>query len=94
MAKARKLASKSRKTKRKTASKTKPAKRKASARKAKAGKSKHRKAAAKKKPARKRRKQEGVVDTLVDGIEAVQKGFEDSAKMQERIGTRWGTGEG
>ena len=84
MAKARKAA-KSRKAKRKSPAKTKT--RKAGARKAKTRKSKPRKAAAKRKPARKRRKPEGVV-------EAVQKSFEDSTKMQERVGTRWGIGEG
>jgi hypothetical protein len=91
MAKARKTAAKG---KRKATSKKKSTARKAGARKAKTRKSKPRKAAAKKKPARRRRKQAGVVDTLVEGVEAVQKSFEDSAKMQERVGTRWGTGEG
>jgi hypothetical protein len=91
MAKARKAA-KSRKAKRKSTAKTKT--RKASARKAKTRKSKPRKAAAKRKPARKRQKPEGVVDSLVDGVEAVQKSFEDSTKMREQVGTRWGIGEG
>ncbi|HET7678597.1 MAG TPA: hypothetical protein VFK79_00505 [Xanthobacteraceae bacterium] len=95
--KARKTKAKGR-TKAKTRSKRKSPARKASgrktARKSKARKSKARKAPARKSATRRRRKQEGVVDTLVDGVESVQKGFEDSAKMQERVGTRWGTGEG
>jgi hypothetical protein len=97
MAKARKTKARSR-TKAKTRSKRKSPARKASgrktARKSKARKSKARKAPARKSATRRRRKQAGVVDSLVDGAETVQKGFEDSAKMQERAGTRWGTGEG
>jgi hypothetical protein len=90
--KARKTTAK-RRTKAKTRSKRKSPARKASGRKI-ARKSKARKAPARKSATRRRRKQEGVVDTLVDGVESVQKGFEDSAKLQERVGTRWGTGEG
>jgi hypothetical protein len=92
MAKARKTKAKSR-TKAKTRSTPKSPARKASGRKA-ARKSKARKASARKSATRRRRKQEGVVDTLADSVETVQKGFEDSAKMQGRVGTRWGTGEG
>ena len=88
MAKARKTRARSR-TKAKTRSKRKSSARKASGRKT-ARKSKARKAPARKSATRRRRKPEGVVDTLVD----VQKGFEDSAKMQQRVGTRWGSGEG
>jgi hypothetical protein len=92
MAKARKTSAKSR-TKAKTRTKRKSLARKASGKKT-ARKSKARKAPARKSATRRRRKQEGVVDTLADGAETVQKSFEDSAKMQERIGTRWGTGKG
>jgi hypothetical protein len=77
----------------KTRTKRKSLARKASGKKT-ARKSKARKAPARKSATRRRRKQEGVVDTLADGAETVQKSFEDSAKMQERIGTRWGTGKG
>ena len=85
MAKARKTRGKSR-TKAKTRSKRKSPARKASGRKT-ARKSKARKAPARKSATRRRRKPEGLVET-------VQESFEDSAKMQERAGTRWGTGEG
>ena len=85
MAKARKTRAKSRK-KAKTTSRRKPLARKASAKKT-ARKSKARKAPARKTARRRRRKPEGLVET-------VQKSLEDTAKMQERAGTRWGTGEG
>ena len=85
MVKARKTRAKSR-TKAKTRSIRKSPARKASGRQT-ARKSKARKAPTRKSATRRRRKQEGVVET-------VQKGFEESAKMQGRVGTRWGTGEG
>jgi hypothetical protein len=89
MAKARKAA-KSRKAKSKSAAK--PKRRKVTARKSKR-KAKPRKAAKRKAP-RRRRKQEGVAAKLAEGVEAIQESFEESAKMQERQGTRWGIGEG
>jgi len=94
MAKARKAA-KGRKAKRKSAAKAK--RRKVSARKAATRKSKTKakpRKAAKRKAPRKRRKEEGVTTKLAEGVEAIQESFEESAKMQERLGTRWGTGEG
>jgi hypothetical protein len=84
MAKARKKV-KTRKSVRK--SRTKGSRRKAGARKASPRKSKARKAPARKSARRRRRKTQGLVET-------VQQSFEDSAKMQQRAGTRWGTGEG
>jgi hypothetical protein len=35
-----------------------------------------------------------VAAKLAEGVEAIQESFEESAKMQERQGTRWGIGEG
>jgi len=81
MAKARK-ALKSRKTRRQS-----------KRRKVRARKSRPRKAAKRQAPQR-RRKAKRAVTKLAEGLEAIQESFEESTKMQERQGTRWGIGEG
>jgi hypothetical protein len=86
MAKARKRVAKSAAARRKT--KTRAKTRKASTRKSKA-----RKPTAKR-PARKRRPKGGIIDKVSSGVQVLTDSFQESFKMQRKLGTRAGTGEG